>query len=192
MQRVCGALFSGCRPGAGASRRMHGCPFPAPISACRASRGSLLAVAALVLTGGCSRIRDHKGYIVDSTLIDTVQPGIDNRDFGDQDARPAELRRRIRSRSDLVLCLARHPPARLRDPQGDGTDHPRSEVRRRGQRRLGPEDRDGACRLDLPGGGKTPTLGRNRGFFRELFGNIGTVGSGGGTSQGGGTTDNPN
>ena len=43
-----------------------------------------------------------------------------------------------------------------------------------------------------PAGGKTPTLGRNRGFFRELFGNIGRVGGAGGTSQGGGTTDNPN
>ena len=28
-----------------------------------------------------------------------------------------------------------------------------------------------------PAGRKTPTLGRKRGFFEELFGNIGTVGS---------------
>ena len=56
----------------------------------------LLAGGALVLTGGCSRIRDHKGYVVDSTLIDTVQPGVDNRDFGRQDAWPAELCRRVR------------------------------------------------------------------------------------------------
>ena len=35
---------------------------------------------------------------------------------------------------------------------------------------------------------KTPTLGRERSFFDELFGNIGRVGS---LGQGGGTTDNP-
>ncbi len=41
-------------------------------------------------------------------------------------------------------------------------------------------------------GDKTPTLGRNRGFFAELFGNIGRVGSVGGNAPGGGTADNPN
>jgi hypothetical protein len=34
------------------------------------------------------------------------------------------------------------------------------------------------ARID-PTNGKTPTLGRERGFFQELFGNIGTVGAGG-------------
>ena len=40
-----------------------------------------------------------------------------------------------------------------------------------------------------PEGDKTPTLGRERGFFSELFGNIGRVGA---VGQGGGTADNPN
>ena len=40
-----------------------------------------------------------------------------------------------------------------------------------------------------PDGDKTPTLGRDRGFFSELFGNIGRVGS---VGEGGGTADNPN
>ena len=40
-----------------------------------------------------------------------------------------------------------------------------------------------------PFGDKTPTLGSKRGFFRELFGNIGRVGS---VGQAGGTADNPN
>jgi outer membrane protein assembly factor BamE (lipoprotein component of BamABCDE complex) len=38
---------------------------------------------------------------------------------------------------------------------------------------------------------KTPTLGRRRSLFDELFGNIGAVGTAG-TGQGGPTTDNPN
>jgi hypothetical protein len=39
-----------------------------------------------------------------------------------------------------------------------------------------------------PMGDKTPTLGRDRSFFEELFGGIGQVGS---TGQSGQTTDNP-
>jgi outer membrane protein assembly factor BamE (lipoprotein component of BamABCDE complex) len=40
-----------------------------------------------------------------------------------------------------------------------------------------------------PSRDKTPTLGRDRSFFEELFGNIGRVGT---TGQAGGTADNPN
>ena len=38
------------------------------------------AIALAGLSGACARIRDHKGYVVDSTLIGTVQPGVDNRE----------------------------------------------------------------------------------------------------------------
>ena len=39
-----------------------------------------------------------------------------------------------------------------------------------------------------PMGGRTPTLGSNRSFFEEIFGNIGAVG---GRGQSGSTADNP-
>ena len=39
-----------------------------------------------------------------------------------------------------------------------------------------------------PYGKKTPTLGRERGFFQDLFGNIGTVGAAG--AGGGGSGSN--
>ena len=45
-----------------------------------------------------------------------------------------------------------------------------------------------------PYGKTTPTLGRKRGLFEDLFGNIGTVGAagvGGGDQQGGGGRDTP-
>ena len=37
-----------------------------------------------------------------------------------------------------------------------------------------------------PEGDKTPTLGRDRSFFEDLFGNIGAVGAVPGANQGGG------
>jgi hypothetical protein len=44
-----------------------------------------------------------------------------------------------------------------------------------------------------PEGDKTPTLGRHRSFFEEIFGNIGAVGAGGGSrGPGGGDNTGPN
>src|SRR3546814_12039866 len=39
--------------------------------------GMVLALSALV--AGCASIRDHRGYLIDQTLLDSIQPGIDNR-----------------------------------------------------------------------------------------------------------------
>ena len=38
-----------------------------------------LLAGLVALAAGCTTIRDHRGYIMDSALIDSVQPGIDNR-----------------------------------------------------------------------------------------------------------------
>ena len=40
-----------------------------------------------------------------------------------------------------------------------------------------------------PYGKTTPTLGRKKSFFSELFGNIGAVGAGGGGGPGGGSDE---
>ena len=42
------------------------------------ARLGLIAVAALGATG-CTQIRTHQGYIVDTDLVNSVQPGVDNR-----------------------------------------------------------------------------------------------------------------
>src|SRR3546814_19841186 len=39
---------------------------------------TLAAVAAA--TGGCAGVRNHHGYVADTTLIQSIQPGVDNRD----------------------------------------------------------------------------------------------------------------
>ncbi|MFN5904341.1 MAG: outer membrane protein assembly factor BamE, partial [Novosphingobium sp.] len=40
---------------------------------------ALVIVAGAAGLAGCSSIKDHRGYIVDQPLVDSVQPGIDNR-----------------------------------------------------------------------------------------------------------------
>ena len=40
----------------------------------------LIAVAAGLATGGCTKTQDLQGYLVDETLVSAVQPGVDNKD----------------------------------------------------------------------------------------------------------------
>lgn len=149
-----------------------------------------LAVAVLVTASGCARIRDHKGYVVDTTLIDTVQPGIDNKDsvaktlgrpsFTGQFDRGAENWYYIGRDTRQLAFASPRPVAQTTlavhfDAAGNVTGVTKSGLEKVVTLR--------------PNGDKTPTLGRDRGFFAELFGNIGRVGGVGG--PGGGTADNP-
>ncbi len=148
--------------------------------------GVVLAVLTMGLLTGCASIRDHRGYLVDQALVDSVQPGVDNKlsverslgrptfisQFGEPtwyyvsiNTRQAAFTR-PRAKDQMVL--------RIRfDPAGNVATVDRTGVER-------------VAQLD-PDGDKTPTLGRERTFLEDLFGNIGTVGApGGGGAQGGG------
>lgn len=150
-------------------------------------RSIAVAAALVALTGGCTSIRDHRGYLVDNTLIDSVQAGIDNRlsveralgrpTFVSQFGEPTwyyvavDTRQRpfTRPRTTAQTVL------RVRfDPAGNVI-----AVDKRGMEQV--------ARLS-PDGDKTPTLGRERSFIEDLFGNIGAVGApgmGGGAGPGG-------
>ncbi len=138
--------------------------------------GVLMALA--LGAGGCTRIKQNQGYLIDETLLSSVQPGVDNRDsvaktlgrptFSAQfDAgewyyvsrntgQYAFAKPKVQSQSILVISF---------DAGGTVT-----KVERRGMEQI--------ARID-PEKDKTPTLGRSSGFLEELFGNIGTVGAGG-------------
>jgi outer membrane protein assembly factor BamE (lipoprotein component of BamABCDE complex) len=143
----------------------------------------LMAGAATVLSG-CSSIRESRGYIVDPLLFEAVQPRIDNQQsveatlgrptFTSQFGTPTWYyvssitgqrpfnRPRIREHNVLAVQF---------DEAGRVTKVGRTGV-------------DQVVFLD-PEGDKTPTLGRERGFLEDLFGNIGQVG-GSGIPGGGG------
>lgn len=144
-----------------------------------------IGLCALLLgTSACTRIRTHQGYQVDKLLVDSVQPGIDNRasvegtlgrpsfesQFGEKDWYYV-------SRDMRALAFANPRPVdqtvlRVRfDPAGNVV-----AVDRMGLEQV--------ARIS-PTGDKTPTLGRHRSLFDEIFGNIGAVGAGGMGGQGG-------
>ncbi|HYG48814.1 MAG TPA: outer membrane protein assembly factor BamE [Allosphingosinicella sp.] len=145
----------------------------------------LIAVAAGLATGGCTKTQDLQGYLVDETLVSAVQPGIDNKESVQSTlGRPTftgtfdqndwyYVSRRTKN------YAFRHPRVNVQtvlhvrfDPAGNVTS-----VQRRGL-----ED---VVSID-PMDDKTPTLGRNMSIWDELFGNIGAVGAGGATGPGGG------
>lgn len=154
-------------------------------------RPALALVAIAALTGGCASIRDHRGYLVDSAIVDSVQPGVDNQQsveralgrptfvsqFGEkawyyvsQNTKQVAFRR-PRTEAQTIL--------RVRfDPAGNVAGVDRAAM-------------ENVVRLD-PDGNKTPTLGKNRGFLEDLFGNIGSVGAPGVGTGGGGAGGGPN
>ncbi|WP_338466753.1 outer membrane protein assembly factor BamE [Novosphingobium sp. ZN18A2] len=150
------------------------------------------ALALLVLASGCASIRDHRGYIVDPALVNSVQPGLDNKvsvertlgrptfksEFGEQtwyyvsmNTRQAPFTR-PRTSSEMILTVNFDKAGNVTNVGRDGMEH--------------------VVRLS-PDGDKTPTLGRSRSFFEDLFGNIGAVGAMPGAGAGGaGAPGGPN
>lgn len=134
------------------------------------------AMVALIATGGCTRIRAHQGYIVDNQLIEGIKPGIDNRESVEGTlGRPTFVGQfdasdwYYVSRSTRQLAFANPKP----------TEQTILHVRFDAAGNVAAVDRQGLEKIVSihPDGNKTPTLGRERGFFQELFGNIGAVGA---------------
>ncbi len=138
-----------------------------------------MALAIALSAGGCTSIRENRGYIADQSLTNAVQPGIDNQrsveatlgrpTFTSQYGQPTWYYvSSVTGRKPFVRPkILEHSVLTIRfDPAGNVVSADRSGV-------------DQVAYLS-PEGDETPTLGRERGFFEDLFGNIGQVGAGAG------------
>lgn len=137
----------------------------------------VLAISAAAASiAGCATNRMHKGAVIDTQLAASIQPGVDNKDSVEKLlGRPSFTGTFTPNEwyyvSRDTLQLAFRNPRTIRetvllvrfDPAGNVLN-----VQRTG--------RELALNVD-PANRKTPTLGRKRGFFEELFGNIGAVGT---------------
>ena len=151
--------------------------------------GSIVRMAAVAGLGlalaGCSSITNHRGYILDDTLVAAVQPGIDNQQsvrgvlgaptmtsqFGDpvwyyiSSKTEQAAFRQPRIDEHQVLAISFDAAGNVVATETSGMEQ---------VARISPNDDE------------TPTLGRERSFLEDLFGNIGTVGAPG-AGAGGGT-----
>ena len=145
-----------------------------------------ITIVAAVLLAGCAQTRGHKGVVLDSQLVSAIQPGVDNKDSVEKSlGRPSFIgeftpndwyyvSRDIRQIAFRNPHVTRQTVLLVRfDAKGNV-----AAVQRTGKElvmNVSPTHRS------------TPTLGRKRSFFEELFGNIGSVGSGMGGGGGGGS-----
>ena len=150
-------------------------------------RAVIVGMAGLA-AAGCSQIRDRQGYLADPVLTAAVQPGVDHRDSVTQTLGRPTFVGQFDQRDWYYVS---------RQTRNLGFNHPRAveqttlHVRFDEAGNVAAVNRSGlekTASID-PMKKETPTLGRDKSFFEELFGNIGQVGS---VGTAGRTTDNPN
>jgi outer membrane protein assembly factor BamE (lipoprotein component of BamABCDE complex) len=140
--------------------------------------------SAAVLLAGCAQFRSHKGVVIDPQLAAGIQPGVDNKDSVEKAiGRPTFVGQFTPNdwyyvSRDVNQVAFRNPHVVNQtvlvvhfDQKGNV-----ASVQRTGKELVMNVD---------PAHRTTPTLGRKRSFFEELFGNSGTVGAPGLPSGGG-------
>ena len=150
------------------------------------ARAGIAVIACGLVLAGCTRIRDHQGYILDETLVTAIQPGVDNREsVAGTLGRPTFVGQFDQRDWYYVSRDTRQLAFNMPRPSEQTVLHIRFDeagnvvnVERTGLELVANID---------PSNEKTPTLGRERSLFDELFGNIGAMGRG----TGGQTADNP-
>ena len=134
------------------------------------------ATAVAAMTAGCAGIRDHRGYVLDKELATNIQVGIDNKDSvtktlgrpsftGQFD--PNDWYYLARDTNSIPFRGPRVTDQTLLHIRFDAAGNVAS---------VGQTGKDQIVAIN-PVNDRTPTLGRKRGFFDELFGNIGVLNS---------------
>lgn len=138
-----------------------------------------LLLGATATLSGCSSIRETRGYITDNVLLETVHPGIDNqRSVEGTLGRPTfESQYGEKTWYYVSSVTGRKPFVRPRIKT-----HGVLAVKFDAAGNVASVERSGIDKVVYltPDYDKTPTLGRERGFLEDLFGNIGQVGGIGG------------
>ena len=139
-----------------------------------AKRSVAVIIAAGLALSACAGIRDHRGFVIDPTLAEGIQVGIDNKDSVTKTLGrptftaqfdPNEWYYVSRDTAQLAFRDPKVTQQTVLRVQFDQAGNV-SSVQKTGKEMIASVD---------PSNDKTPTLGRKRSFFEELFGNIGTI-----------------
>jgi outer membrane protein assembly factor BamE (lipoprotein component of BamABCDE complex) len=153
----------------------------------RSAAKAALLLATLAATAGCAKMRDRQGYISDPVLVAAVQPGVDNRDSVASTLGRPTFTGQFDQRDWYYVS---------RNTANYGFNKPRPvqqevlHIRFDDAGNVASVSRSGLEKVASidPSKRETPTLGRDKSFFEELFGNIGQVGT---VGTAGRTADNP-
>ena len=141
--------------------------------------GLALATAAAILLSGCASTRMQQGYVADTTLVDGLAVGVDNKDSVEKALGRPTFTGQF-SANDWYYFSRQTRQLAFNNPRAKEQQVIRMRFDAAGNlAALDKAGMEGVVNVS-PEGDKTPTLGKNRSFFEELFGNIGVAGAGGG------------
>lgn len=139
-----------------------------------AKRGIATIVGLGLALSACAGIREHRGFVLDQGLADGIQVGIDNKDSVQKSLGRPTFTGQFNP-NDWYYLSRDTAQFAFRDPRVEKQTLLHVAFDPTGNviavNRTGPET---IANVD-PSGDKTPTLGRKKSFFEELFGNIGTI-----------------
>ena len=137
-----------------------------------------------MLLAGCAQMRAHKGAVMDPQLASSIQAGVDNKDSVQKllgrptfvgQFTPNDWYYVSRDTSQLAFRNPRVTKENVMIVRFDQKGNV-AQIQHTGREMV----------MNVkPYGKQTPTLGRKRSFFEELFGNIGSVGAGAAAPGGG-------
>lgn len=154
------------------------------VAAGRMARAAAVAAGAALLATGCSSIKESRGYVRDTLLVDSIAPGIDNqRSVEETLGRPSFTSQFGQPTWYYVSSITGRGP--FRQPRIQ--EHSVLAVTFDAAGNVAAVENTGMEKVVQlsPDGDETPTVGRERGFLEDLFGNIGTVGAPGANPAGG-------
>ncbi len=135
------------------------------------------ATAVAAMTAGCAGIRDHRGYVLDKELATNIQVGVDNKDSVIKTlGRPSFIGQFNANDWYYFSRDTKTSPFRTARVTDQALLHVRFDAAGN-VASVGQTGKETVVAIN-PVNDKTPTLGRKRGFFDELFGNIGVLNSG--------------
>lgn len=140
------------------------------------TRATIVAICTALALAGCTSTKSRHGYVYDPTLANAIQPGIDNMTSVEATlGRPSYTSEFGPMTWYYVTTTSEQrpfsqPKIQQLNVMAVKFDNNGSVVAAEftGKERM--------ARI-TPDGDKTPTLGRQRSFFEDLFGNVGAVGS---------------
>ena len=139
-----------------------------------AKRGVAVMVGLGLALSACAGIREHKGFVIDQTLADGIQVGVDNKDSVAKTLGRPTFTGQF-DPNDWFYVSRDTAQFAFRDPKVQQQTILRVQFDQAGNVvAVNKTGKELIAQVD-PSGDKTPTLGRQRSFFDELFGNIGTI-----------------
>ena len=134
------------------------------------------ALAGAALLAGCAGIRDHRGAVLDEELVSAVQVGVDNKESVQKTLGRPTLVGQF-TPNDWYYVSRDTNTSAFRSPRVSQQTVLHVSFDQAGNvaavRKTGKE----LVASVNPVNAQTPTLGRKKGFFEDIFGNIGSVGS---------------